>query len=599
MTAEPRLTPAPAAPAAADGIEGRAVAATLACIARHGPRQDDPRRRRPRGRLLPGHALPLLRRASAELVVRRPSRPRRHASATRCRERSRRAGDARGRRRRGARHRRPRAARARRAAVPRSPTSPSSLLPHLTFSAATASSPQPRPRSRRASRRFGSTSAPSAPPSGSHASASRSRLAPDRPVDSPTTPTVRALRARVHRPRSRPPFSQPSTDQGVVPWPVTNQEMIGRADVNDLEAILVDHATPTSTRSSHTVRVERRRHLHVGLRAQPARAGQALREGEDVAVERATDLPWDTDVDQEKVVLANSAANSTTFGRSSTSPDTPFEKWGDKEWIEFGIESQNWTLSQFLHGEQGALICTAQIVETVPWIDAKYYAADAGDGRGPPRRGVRHVPRREAVGALPDQRAPADAARRHHRRHPLGHDLPRHADHGRGPGARRVRVHPPDDDRAAAQAAAPLRDERRGPPRRVRRALAPGVLPASSPPPRSASARSSRSRPRCACATGSSSRRSGSAWASTSRRRSSCVHAGARPRRSSSRCCSRRSCRTARSSACSTPADGWLRERFTELGVIQFEDWVDTGEEYADARRGRQGPRDRERVQPR
>jgi hypothetical protein len=32
-------------------------------------------------------------------------------------------------------------------------------------------------------------------------------------------------------------------------------------------------------------------------------------------------------------------------------------------------------LSQFLHGEQGALLCTARIVETVPWIDAKYYAA--------------------------------------------------------------------------------------------------------------------------------------------------------------------------------------------------------------------------------
>jgi hypothetical protein len=28
-------------------------------------------------------------------------------------------------------------------------------------------------------------------------------------------------------------------------------------------------------------------------------------------------------------------------------------------------------------------------------------------------------------------------------------------------------------------------------------------------------------------------------------------------------------------------ADGWLRERFTEIGVIQFEDWVDTGDEYA------------------
>jgi hypothetical protein len=28
-------------------------------------------------------------------------------------------------------------------------------------------------------------------------------------------------------------------------------------------------------------------------------------------------------------------------------------------------------------------------------------------------------------------------------------------------------------------------------------------------------------------------------------------------------------------------ADGWLRDRFTEIGVIQFEDWVDTGEEYS------------------
>jgi hypothetical protein len=26
--------------------------------------------------------------------------------------------------------------------------------------------------------------------------------------------------------------------------------------------------------------------------------------------------------------------------------------------------------------------------------------------------------------------------------------------------------------------------------------------------------------------------------------------------------------------------DGWLRKKFGEMGVIQFEDWVDTGEEY-------------------
>jgi hypothetical protein len=36
---------------------------------------------------------------------------------------------------------------------------------------------------------------------------------------------------------------------------------------------------------------------------------------------------------------------------------------------------QSWQLSQFLHGEQGALICTAKIVQQVPRMDAKFYAA--------------------------------------------------------------------------------------------------------------------------------------------------------------------------------------------------------------------------------
>ncbi|MCZ7630376.1 MAG: ferritin-like domain-containing protein [Microthrixaceae bacterium] len=90
-----------------------------------------------------------------------------------------------------------------------------------------------------------------------------------------------------------------------------------------------------------------------------------------------TDLPWDTEVDQEAVVIANAVQNSPEgFGLIGFDPvGTPFESWGDKEWLTFGIESQNWTLSQFMHGEQGALICTAKVVETVPWIDAKYYAS--------------------------------------------------------------------------------------------------------------------------------------------------------------------------------------------------------------------------------
>jgi hypothetical protein len=37
--------------------------------------------------------------------------------------------------------------------------------------------------------------------------------------------------------------------------------------------------------------------------------------------------------------------------------------------------SAAWQMSQFLHGEQGALICTAKIVQSTPQIDAKFYAA--------------------------------------------------------------------------------------------------------------------------------------------------------------------------------------------------------------------------------
>ena len=37
--------------------------------------------------------------------------------------------------------------------------------------------------------------------------------------------------------------------------------------------------------------------------------------------------------------------------------------------------------------------------------------------------------------------------------------------------------------------------------------------------------------------------------------------------------------------------NGWLRQRFTELGVIQFEDWVDTGEEYTMLDEVVEGPR--------
>jgi hypothetical protein len=88
----------------------------------------------------------------------------------------------------------------------------------------------------------------------------------------------------------------------------------------------------------------------------------------------STDLDWSTEVDIEKIVVQNQAAFAGT-DPLRTEPDSPLRSWGDREWLDFGIAMQTYALSQFLHGEQGALICTGLITATVPWIDAKYYAA--------------------------------------------------------------------------------------------------------------------------------------------------------------------------------------------------------------------------------
>jgi hypothetical protein len=90
-----------------------------------------------------------------------------------------------------------------------------------------------------------------------------------------------------------------------------------------------------------------------------------------------TDLDWSTDVDIERVAreITGNDYRAQYVYRLAAIDGSPVSNWGEREWREYAIETFTWRLSQFLHGEQGALLCTAKIVETVPWIDAKYYAA--------------------------------------------------------------------------------------------------------------------------------------------------------------------------------------------------------------------------------
>ena len=87
-----------------------------------------------------------------------------------------------------------------------------------------------------------------------------------------------------------------------------------------------------------------------------------------------TELDWATDVDPEREADKDAAA--VRLARTAaTLPGSPLANWGDKEFAQLAVELQKAQLSQFMHGEQGAMMVAAKIVETVPWIDAKYYAA--------------------------------------------------------------------------------------------------------------------------------------------------------------------------------------------------------------------------------
>jgi hypothetical protein len=87
-----------------------------------------------------------------------------------------------------------------------------------------------------------------------------------------------------------------------------------------------------------------------------------------------TDLDWSTDVDPERLVDLD-APNLRLVRAVVEMPGSPLASWGERELRRLGLEMFTAMLSQFMHGEQGAMMTAAKIVETVPWIDAKYYAA--------------------------------------------------------------------------------------------------------------------------------------------------------------------------------------------------------------------------------
>ncbi len=80
-----------------------------------------------------------------------------------------------------------------------------------------------------------------------------------------------------------------------------------------------------------------------------------------------TQLAWNTPVDPESEIIP--------LGYNPLQDYAPFKAFNEKEHKKFRHAGMAWQLSQFMHGEQGALIVASQLTGAVPWMDAKYYAA--------------------------------------------------------------------------------------------------------------------------------------------------------------------------------------------------------------------------------
>jgi hypothetical protein len=80
-------------------------------------------------------------------------------------------------------------------------------------------------------------------------------------------------------------------------------------------------------------------------------------------------IDWSLEVDPENPSQMPDEVNIGFYGSET------WERMTEAERVELRYHVEAWRASQFLHGEQGALICAAKIVETVPDIDSKFYAA--------------------------------------------------------------------------------------------------------------------------------------------------------------------------------------------------------------------------------
>ena len=195
--------------------------------------------------------------------------------------------------------------------------------------------------------------------------------------------------------------------------------------------------------------------------------------------------------DRPRAVLDDAARRprSRSSGRPTGARSTRRRSW------ELTRRTAAFRLSQFLHGEQGALMVAAQLVNAVPHTDAKFYAATQTMDE------ARHVEVfARYIKKLDEVRPIAPPLKSHPRRDAadrrLDEEARRHADRRRRPGALQLPGDAQPDPGAAPEGPAHLRRARRIAAPRLRRAVHRALRPLPRRRRSAASSRTSRSRRR-------------------------------------------------------------------------------------------------------
>ncbi|MFD0441166.1 ferritin-like domain-containing protein [Streptomyces chartreusis] len=98
----------------------------------------------------------------------------------------------------------------------------------------------------------------------------------------------------------------------------------------------------------------------------------------DALYRKAKAKQWDVDLDIDWSVggqIDRARDPGNPLNRYHVPSEGVFARLNAGQRADLGHAGAAWTISQFLHTEQGALACAAKLVQASPWLDAKFYAS--------------------------------------------------------------------------------------------------------------------------------------------------------------------------------------------------------------------------------